>query len=93
MDYQIRRFHSISQNPIETRKLNLIWGSDGWCYIPDLKVRQKFKEDKFYREKWDGVIAMPEYIENITWTLYSHSPLVWRESASGFDYIYETKKQ
>ena len=92
MESQIRRFQSISQNPIETRKLNLIWGNDGWCYIPDLKVRQKFTEDKFYRENWDGVIAMPEYIENITWTLYSQSPLLWRESASVFDYIYQIKK-
>ena len=92
MDYCLQRFQSISKSPIETKKLNLIWGNDGWCYIPDLRIRQKFTENKYFREKWDGVIAMPEYIENITWTLYSRSPLVWRESGNEFDHLYETMK-
>jgi hypothetical protein len=92
MDYQIQRFHSISENPIKTQKVTTIWGNDGWCYIPELQLRQKFTENKYFREKWDGIIAMPEYIENITWSLYSQSPLVWREKSSEFDYIYRIKK-
>jgi len=93
MEYQIRRFQSISQKPIDSKQVNLIWGNDGWCYIPQLKIRHKFTEDKYFREKWDGVIAMPEHIEHITWTLYSHSPLIWRESSSEFDQIYQIKRQ
>jgi hypothetical protein len=93
MEYQLQRFHSISLKPIENKHVNLIWGNDGWCYIPELKIRHKFTETKYFREKWDGVIAMPEYVESINWTTYSQSPPVWRETGNDFDHLFQTKKK
>jgi hypothetical protein len=90
MEYQIQRFQSISQKPIDSKQLNLIWGNDGWCYIPQLKLRQKFTETLFTQEKWDGVIAIPENVETINRHVYSLSPLVWREKGSHFDEAYGT---
>lgn len=49
-------------------KLTLVWGNDGWCYIPQLKVREKFEEKDYIQEDWDGVIAMPEHVESLTIT-------------------------
>lgn len=62
----------------------MIWGNDGWCYIPDLKMRQKFTENKYFSQSWDGVIAMPEHIETVEWSLYSKEPLVWSENQTVF---------
>jgi hypothetical protein len=61
MDYE-RSTSTLAKN---AKKTTLIWGNDGWCYIPELKIRQRFTEKKYYREDWDGVIAMPEHIETI----------------------------
>lgn len=47
-------------------ELTIIWGNDGWCYIPQLKVREKFQEKDYIQEDWDGVIAMPEYVETMS---------------------------
>ena len=44
----------------------MIWSNDGWCYIPQLKVREKFQEKDYIQEDWDGVIAMPEYVETMS---------------------------
>jgi hypothetical protein len=92
MEFTVKRFQSSSSKELESHQVTTVWGNDGWCYIPALRMRQKYKENKYFHEKWDGVIAMPEYTENITWRLYSRSPLVWRETGNGFDYVYETKK-
>ena len=92
MDYQVQRFQSTSLKAIESKQVTLIWGTDGWCYIPDLKLRHRFTETKYHRERWEGVIAMPQSIEGIMWTQYSASPLVWRETGASFDYFFETKK-
>lgn len=48
-------------------EVTLIWSSDGWCYIPQLKLRQKFVENaQPKREKWEGIIGMPMYIEKVS---------------------------
>lgn len=47
-------------------QLTLIWGNDGWCYIPQLKVREKFQEKNYIQEDWEGVIAIPEYVEKMS---------------------------
>ena len=47
-------------------EITLIWSSDGWCYIPQLKLRQKFFQDKLVKkEKWDGIIGMPLHVEKV----------------------------
>ena len=52
-------------------EVTLVWSSDGWCYIPQLKIRQKFFENnKVEKETWDGVIGMPLHVETIPWSLY-----------------------
>ena len=79
-------------NPIEKHQLTIIWGNDGWRYIPFLNIREKFTATKYYREHWDGVVALPTHIENdVIWTLYSQKPLMWRETGKWKDEIYEEK--
>ena len=51
----------------------MIWANDGWCYIPQLSIRRKFKETHTIEEGWSGVIAMPEYIEELTLEKYEQS--------------------
>lgn len=51
----------------------MIWANDGWCYIPQLNIRRKFKETHSIQENWTGVIAMPEYIEELTLSAYEQS--------------------
>ena len=89
MEYKKLSISTLSK-PIESKKVTFIWSNDGWCYIPELKLRQKFSETLFTQEEWDGVIAMPEYIETVNRHVYSVSPLVWREKGSQFDEVYST---
>jgi hypothetical protein len=51
----------------------MIWANDGWCYIPQLNIRRKFKETHTIEEDWEGVIPLPEYIEELTLTSYEQS--------------------
>jgi hypothetical protein len=51
----------------------MIWGNDGWCYIPQLNIRRKFKETHTIQENWKGVIALPEYVEELTFSEYEKS--------------------
>lgn len=78
----------ISTKPIESKNVTLIWANDGWCYIPQLKIRQRFTETHYTCEEWVGVIAMPEYIEEITWSLHSKEPRIWQENGE----IYSLKE-
>jgi len=87
MDYE-RSTSALAKN---AKKTTLIWGNDGWCYIPELKMRQRFTEKKYYREDWDGVVAMPEYIEIIERSITTKEPLVWQEESEIFSAI-RTKK-
>lgn len=84
MDYE-RSTSTLAKNAKNTI---LIWGNDGWCYIPELKMRQRFTENKYFREDWDGVIAMPEFIETIQRVVLSKEPLSWQEDCE----IYSTVK-
>ena len=80
MDYE-RSTSTLAKN---AKKTTLIWGNDGWCYIPELKMRQRFTEKKYYREDWDGVIAMPEHIEVIERSVVTKEPLMWQEGLEIF---------
>jgi hypothetical protein len=75
-----KQLTSILTNPIESKNVTLIWANDGWCYIPQLKTRQRFTETHYISEDWTGVIAMPEYIEEVTWVLHSKEPRIWQEN-------------
>jgi hypothetical protein len=77
--------------PIESKKVTLIWANDGWCYIPQLKIRQRFTEKLYHYEEWSGVIAMPENIETTEWVLYSKEPRVWKEQNEVFSLKRKTK--
>lgn len=90
MEY-IKSTPSNLTNPIESKDVTLIWSTDGWCYIPQLKTRQKFTETHFFHEDWDGIIGMPAHTEQITWILYSKEPRVWREQGEQHDELYHTK--
>ena len=45
--------------------ITMIWGNDGWCYIPQLNIRKKFNENSEITENWEGVISLPEYFEEV----------------------------
>ena len=77
--------------PIESKKITIIWANDGWCYLPQLKIRQRFTEKLYFCESWEGVIAIPENIETIDWALYSKEPKVWREQNEVFSVMKKSK--
>jgi len=89
MDIVRKSYQSTSLTPLESKKITLIWAKDGWCYSPELKTRQYFTEKNGHLENWTGVIAMPEHIEQVTWTLFSQAPKMWREQADAYDEMFE----
>ena len=89
MDIVRKSYQSTSLTPLESKKITLIWAKDGWCYSPELKTRQYFTEKNGHLENWTGVIAMPEHIEQVTWTLFSQAPKMWREQAESYDEMFE----
>jgi len=86
-------------NQIQERDVTNIWADDGWCYVPELKIRRKFRmmyeSDVFdmQEETWAGVIPLSEYSESVSWTLYSQSPRVWKERGQGFCELYVETSQ
>jgi len=76
---QAEHYGSTLPKPLKTKNVTMLWGTDGWTYIPQLQIRQKYTEKSYIFEHWDGVIALPAHVEDLTWTLYSESPRVWRE--------------
>jgi len=60
----------MNQEHSESVSVTMIWASDGWCYVPQLKMRCKFRTDNSIQEPWDGVIAMPEHVEETTWSSF-----------------------
>lgn len=70
--------------PLKTLKASFVWGNDGWCYIPQLKIRQKFTETKFFIEEWSGIVPMPCHFETLDFTLYSEKPRMWKEGQDVF---------
>jgi len=89
MEYIRTEPSTLTLPKIKGKKVTLIWANDGWCYIPQLNIRQRFTETHYYHESWTGIIAMPEYIEEVERTLYSKEPLIWREN----DEVYSQKKK
>ena len=65
--------------PIESKTVTLIWASDGWCYIPQIKIRQRFTETLFYLESWNGIIGLPCSVEQVQLAVYSKEPRIWEE--------------
>jgi len=82
----------ISTKPIESKNVTLIWAKDGWCYIPQLKIRRRFTETHYTQEDWIGIIAMPEYTEEVTWALHSKDPQVWQENEEFYSLKVSTQK-
>ena len=77
----LTRFHSNTPPVLITR----IWANDGWCYIPELKKREKFftvKSDtlRYVSEDWNGIIPLGEHTEQLTYYPCSQKPLVWTET-------------
>ncbi len=81
-------------NPQEEQEVTYMWASDGWCYIPELKTRQKFLvtdvHDQFMlmEEPWEGLIPLPENSEKVTRCLLSATPRVWLEENQYFSDVY-----
>jgi len=69
----------------EKKFITRVWAIDGWCYIPQLKERQKFlghssHEYEFIREPWDGIIPKCKHIEElIEYHVITQNPLSWGE--------------
>lgn len=78
-----------SHKLLKTTTVTRIWANDGWCYIPELKTREKFTETSFFSEKWEGIIPIPLYSEVVIRETYSQKPLIWRERGKEFDEIFE----
>ena len=73
-----------ASKPLKTILITRIWGNDGWSYIPELSIRQRFFNvgDSIYRlenETYNGTIPFPEHSELLTYFLYSENPLSWSE--------------
>lgn len=71
-----------------------MWANDGWCYIPEMKRRDRFFEAEngfmnVQNEHYDGIIPFPEHSELLTYYLCSESPLVWVEKAPWGCQLYE----
>lgn len=79
----------VSQTSKNTGTVTRIWSEDGWSYIPELKLREKFTDVHFFRENWEGIISRPLHVETLIRTTYSS--LAWRETGKEFDEIYELK--
>lgn len=78
--------------PIEKKELTYLWCNDGWCYIPDLQIRQKFiltdSLIELQQEPWQGVIPLPLQTEAVTRVVYCQSPMVWMETSQGVSEIF-----
>lgn len=78
-----------------SKQITRVWGIDGWCYIPELRVRQRFSVTDtseildFKSESWHGVIPIPEHQEQVTYSLLSAKPLRWQEEGSWGSERYE----
>ena len=80
--------------PLKSIHVTLLWCNDGWCYIPELSLRQKFTETTIFSEKWTGVFGLPIHVEEVDWIIYSESPLIWGQKSEVFaEEIFETTKR
>lgn len=75
-------------------KITRVWANDGWCYIPELKIRQLFSNPNntsntisIKTEGWLGAIPSPCHIETgITHIDIADKPMIWEEMS---DYVSE----
>ena len=70
--------------PLKSTTVTFLWADDGWCYIPKLGIRQKFTVTDYQFQKWEGIIPIPLYMEEVVWKLYSESPRIWSEGNDTF---------
>ncbi len=83
---------ALSHSPFKTtREITVVWGNDGWRYVPQLKFRDKFTEKLYTREEWDGVLALPESIEVVNWGVHLKEPLTWSEGGELFSVKQSTR--
>jgi hypothetical protein len=81
-------------SPKEVKEVTYIWSSDGWCYIPEVKMRQRFLTTNdsesliLIEESWEGVIPLPQNLEKVTRYLLSEQPRCWMEENQYFSEIY-----
>jgi len=69
---------------LKSMKTSFVWGNDGWCYIPELEIRQRFTETLFFIEEWTGIVPMPCHFETLEYTIYSEKPRMWKEGEDVF---------
>jgi hypothetical protein len=79
----MRIFREHSPSDSTNHKVTVIWGADGWSYIPAKKIRRKFFSTydsnclEMVQEIWEGIIPIPEYEELVTWEALPDG--AWRE--------------
>ena len=91
MEYSKKPYDGSLTLPLQEQHVTIVWGSDGWRYVPELNIRDKFGEKEYVFQSWEGNLPLPEYVEKAVFSIYSHSPRVWREQGEGFDELYEQK--
>ena len=71
-----------------------LWGSDGMCYIPELKQRRSYFLQqgllKVEIQPWEGVLPSIEHSERVE-VLQSEKPLAFREKFLHYDDLYVEK--
>lgn len=85
-------------NPIQSILITRMWSHDGWCYIPELRVRERFwvhgDNYRYENEPWTGFIPFPEHSELLTYHLLSRTPLRWTEQRGiGWSETYEELRE
>ena len=78
----------------EKKVVTYIWASDGWTYIPELKIRRRYLETnekdifEIIEQNWVGVIFLGEYLEKVSLQVYSEYPRIWSEEGSSVCELY-----
>jgi hypothetical protein len=91
MEYTKKAYDGTLKTPLEETYVTFVWGTDGWRYVPELNIRDRFTDKTYIFESWEGNLPLPEYIEKGKWFTYSHSPRIWREQGEEFDELFEQK--
>ena len=75
---------------ISTQVVNILWCADGWCYVPETRVRRQFflsnNKVTMIQQPWEGTIPVPEYSEEVE--LQWYSGLEWRELSEDLDQLF-----
>lgn len=86
------------ETPLEISNVTYLWCNDGWCYIPEMKLRKKYfmacnLQLNIVEESWDGIIQVPEYSEQVEISVYSQSPRIWKETIENLSELYVESKE